>query len=93
MVLFITDFICDVICDSRWPDIFHGANFIFVDSVSTNAPLAACIAAISKGICGNVDISFAGNLLSIRFGKFVFRPKTTWAGLKNFLIAHESVVS
>ena len=52
---------------------------------------SACNADICNSISGSVDFFFvcAGNLLSIRFGKFVFYPKTNGDGLKPLLLIKE----
>ena len=38
---------------------------------------------------GSADFSYVGNLLSVRFGKFVFHPKTNLDGLKPLLLMKE----
>lgn len=63
---------------------FSAVLILFYDFFSS-----VCNADICNSISGSVDFFWAGNLLSIRFGKFVFYPKTNGDGLKPLLLIKE----
>ena len=78
------------------------ANFdLLEDCEATDALRAAYRAEMCDAIYGEVGFSCTGNLLSKKFGKFILRPKSNFAGLNPLLLsnaffaqsAHDSTIS